>query len=54
MNRIDAEKELFRLFGFKQFYDLQWEVIDHLFAGRRVLLIAPLVIAKTVGGDLGE
>jgi ATP-dependent DNA helicase RecQ len=39
MTRLEAEIKLQQLFGFKQFYDLQWQVIENLSAGRRVLFI---------------
>ncbi|MEA3446409.1 MAG: hypothetical protein U9R19_16975 [Bacteroidota bacterium] len=43
MNRTEAEIKLKRIFGFDNFYDEQWETIE---------IIVPLVIAKTVGGDI--
>ena len=39
MNRQQAEIKLKQFFGFDRFYDQQWETIDLLFKGKRVLLI---------------
>jgi ATP-dependent DNA helicase RecQ len=39
MTRKQAETQLQKLFGFDHFFDLQWQVIEHLLAGRRVLFI---------------
>ncbi|MBW6498966.1 MAG: RecQ family ATP-dependent DNA helicase [Bacteroidales bacterium] len=48
MNRQHAEKELLRLFGFEAFYDLQWEVIEKLLAGKRVLFIEKTGYGKSL------
>ena len=39
MTRTEAEVKLHLLFGFQSFHDLQWQVIEQLFAGKRILLI---------------
>ena len=48
MIRQQAEIQLGRLFGFKQFYDLQWQVIEHLLGGRRVLFIEKTGFGKSL------
>ncbi len=48
MNRLSAEKELKRLFGFDKFYDEQWETIQRLFSGERVLLIEKTGFGKSL------
>ncbi len=48
MNRRQAERELSRLFGFDAFFDLQWEVIEKLFAGKRVLFIEKTGYGKSL------
>jgi ATP-dependent DNA helicase RecQ len=48
MTRQKAKKELLRLFGFMQFYDLQWEVIENLFAGKRMLFIEKTGFVKSL------
>ena len=48
MNRISAEKELKRIFGFENFYDKQWETIERIFAGKRVLLIEKTGFGKSL------
>jgi len=48
MTRFEAEELLKRLFGFHKFFDLNLKISYKI--GSEV--IAPLVIAKTVGGDI--
>ena len=48
MNRFEAEKELKKIFGFEDFYDEQWETIERLFAGKRVLLIEKTGFGKSL------
>ena len=48
MNRITAEKKLKKIFGFEKFYDIQWETIERLFAGERVLLIEKTGFGKSL------
>jgi len=48
MDRFEAEKELKRIFGFYKFYDEQWETIERLFAGERVLLIEKTGFGKSL------
>ncbi len=48
MNRLEAEKLLKRIFGFEKFYDEQWETIERLFAGERVLLIEKTGYGKSL------
>jgi len=48
MNRHQAEIQLQKLFGFKQFYDLQWQVIENLLAGRKVLFIEKTGFGKSL------
>ena len=48
MDRFTAEKELKRIFGFEKFYDEQWETIERLFAGERVLLIEKTGFGKSL------
>ena len=48
MNRYQAEIELKRTFGFDKFYDEQWETIDLLFNGKRVLLIEKTGFGKSL------
>jgi ATP-dependent DNA helicase RecQ len=48
MTRQEAEIQLNRLFGFKQFYDLQWLVIEYLLAGKRVLLVEKTGYGKSL------
>lgn len=48
MNRQQAEVQLQKLFGFKQFHDLQWQVIENLLAGRRVLFIEKTGFGKSL------
>jgi ATP-dependent DNA helicase RecQ len=48
MTRQEAEIQLQKLFGFKQFFDLQWKVIENLLAGRRVLFIEKTGFGKSL------
>lgn len=48
MKRLEAEIQLQKLFGFKQFYDLQWQVIEKLLAGKRVLFIEKTGFGKSL------
>jgi ATP-dependent DNA helicase RecQ len=48
VNRIQAETQLQNLFGFRQFHDLQWRVIENLLAGRRVLFIEKTGFGKSL------
>lgn len=48
MNRQQAEILLQKLFGYKQFHDLQWQVIENLLAGRRVLFIEKTGFGKSL------
>lgn len=48
MNRQQAEIQLQKLFGFKQFHDLQWQVIENLLSGRRVLFIEKTGFGKSL------
>ncbi len=48
MNRFEAEKKLKQIFGFEKFYDEQWETIEKLFAGERVLLIEKTGFGKSL------
>lgn len=48
MNRQQAETHLLNLFGFRQFHDLQWQVIENLLAGRRVLFIEKTGFGKSL------
>lgn len=43
-----AEIELKRIFGFNKFYDEQWETIDLIFKGKRVLLIEKTGFGKSL------
>ncbi len=48
MNRQEAEIRLKNTFGFDHFYDKQWETIDLLFQGKRVLLIEKTGFGKSL------
>ena len=48
MNRQEAEIRLKKTFGFDHFYDEQWETIDLLFQGKRVLLIEKTGFGKSL------
>ncbi len=47
-NRQQAEIKLKRIFGFDGFYDEQWETIDLLFQGKKVLLIEKTGFGKSL------
>jgi ATP-dependent DNA helicase RecQ len=48
VNRQEAEIRLKKIFGFDHFYDEQWETIDLLFQGKRVLLIEKTGFGKSL------
>jgi ATP-dependent DNA helicase RecQ len=48
MTRFEAEDKLKRLFGFHKFFDLQWQVIDYLLSGKRVLFIEKTGFGKSL------
>jgi len=48
VNRQEAEIRLKNTFGFDHFYDEQWETIDLLFQGKRVLLIEKTGFGKSL------
>jgi ATP-dependent DNA helicase RecQ len=48
VNRQDAEIRLKNTFGFDHFYNEQWETIDLLFQGKRVLLIEKTGFGKSL------
>lgn len=48
MTRKEAEMQLKRLFGFSQFHDLQWKVIQQLLLGKRVLFIEKTGFGKSL------
>lgn len=48
MNRQEAEIRLKNTFGFDHFYNEQWETIDLLFKGKRVLLIEKTGFGKSL------
>jgi ATP-dependent DNA helicase RecQ len=48
VNRQEAEIRLKNTFGFDNFYDEQWETIDLMFKGRRVLLIEKTGFGKSL------
>jgi len=48
MTRQQAEIELKKRFGFNQFYDKQWQVIDKLLKGERVLFIEKTGFGKSL------
>ena len=48
MNRQQAEIQLQILFGIKRFHDLQWQVIETLLSGRRVLFIEKTGFGKSL------
>ncbi len=48
MTRSEAEIKLKGLFGFDKFYDLQWDVVDKLFSGKRVLFIEKTGYGKSL------
>jgi len=48
MNRHQAEIQLKKLFGFERFHDLQWDVIEKLLAGKRILFIEKTGFGKSL------
>lgn len=48
MTRKYAEQQLFNTFGFQQFYDNQWFVIEKLLNGQRILLIEKTGFGKSL------
>jgi len=48
MTRHEAEIKLKRIFGFDKFYDEQWETIDMLLRGKRMLLIEKTGYGKSL------
>ncbi|MCK5839511.1 MAG: RecQ family ATP-dependent DNA helicase [Bacteroidales bacterium] len=48
MTRNEAELKLKKIFGFDEFYDEQWETIDMLFRGKRMLLIEKTGYGKSL------
>jgi ATP-dependent DNA helicase RecQ len=48
VNRQEAEIRLKNIFGFDHFYNEQWETIDLLFQGKRVLLIEKTGFGKSL------
>ena len=48
MTRNKAELKLKKIFGFDKFYDEQWETIDMLFRGKRMLLIEKTGYGKSL------
>lgn len=48
MTRQQAEIQLHQLFGFRQFHNLQWQVIENLFAGKRVLFVEKTGFGKSL------
>lgn len=48
MDRIEAEIKLKSTFGFNNFHEEQWETIDLLFRGKRVLLIEKTGFGKSL------
>ena len=48
MNRNQAELKLNEVFGFERFHDNQWQTIDLLLKGKRVLLIEKTGFGKSL------
>ena len=48
VSRAEAEKKLKQIFKLDKFYDLQWDVIEKLFSGERVLLIEKTGFGKSL------
>lgn len=48
MTREEGEIQLQNLFGFKQFFDLQWQVIKSLLEGKRILFIEKTGFGKSL------
>lgn len=48
MTRQEAEQKLKSIFGFEEFYDDQWKVIEKIFLGQRVLVIEKTGFGKSL------
>jgi ATP-dependent DNA helicase RecQ len=48
MNRIEADLKLKEIFGLDRFYDIQWEAINKIFNGQRILLIEKTGFGKSL------
>lgn len=48
MNRHEAEFKLKKIFGIDHFYDEQWEAIDKIMKGQRVLMIQKTGFGKSL------
>ncbi|MCD7780938.1 MAG: RecQ family ATP-dependent DNA helicase, partial [Candidatus Gastranaerophilales bacterium] len=48
MKRFEHEKNLKNIFSFDHFYDRQWEVIEQLLLGKRILLIEKTSFGKSL------
>lgn len=48
ISRTEAEKLLFKTFGFPRFYDEQWEGIEALLHGKRILMIEKTGFGKSL------
>lgn len=48
MERIEAELKLKQIFGLEAFYDEQWQTIERIFKGERVLLIEKTGFGKSL------
>lgn len=48
MNRAESEIQLDKMFGFQHFHDLQWDVIENLLNGKRVLFIEKTGFGKSL------
>ncbi len=48
ITRREAEQKLKQLFGFDKFYDLQWQVIEQVLEGKRILFIEKTGFGKSL------
>lgn len=48
MTRYEAEEKLKKIFGFEKFYDTQWDTIEKILKGKRVLLIEKTGFGKSL------
>ena len=48
MNRFEHEKNLKNIFSFDKFYDRQWEVVQQLLFGKKILLIEKTSFGKSL------
>lgn len=48
MTRQEAEGKLKQIFGIEKFYDEQWETINRIFNGERILLIERTGFGKSL------